>query len=579
MSYSQTIVWSDIENVLKSSCCFIEQQSSPSSSSLSSNNNGNKRLRDSDVSTPPLTNKNRFMSRFQESFHGTKTFIQFRATLNNILNKESGDRTYGGNNNMAQPTATMNKTSAFDTPNKKKRSSSFTPNSSSFLPSSNASHPKPSSISSISSIHSISSISSVSDLGDLLQSSHLQKKKYDEEETLRIEKEKEIKQKYNQLKKQFNKKIQCINNIFNQAEEENDKGEYDKAMKMLDIDAGKPIEDLDSLLMSNQASYETNSFSLEFFEYQILILEKIKKKRDELLEYTHASLVEYEEKEYEKKKLLEKEQEKDSQLSPALSQLLQPITNEEEAMAEEAWSHGYHSEKVVVSLEAGAGRSLVDILGQHTFRLRDGWLVDEVINGYMFLLQERDRKRCSQDPTLKPTHFFSSFFFEKMFEEGGYKYASVKRWGRKVSGGNIFKMGKVVIPVNLSNTHWCLCFVDFDKKTIQYYDSMGGSGNRYLNGMRSYLRDEGKKFVGTDVPSDLLDMETWTLIPTIVHDQQGNVITPQQNNGNDCGVFTCTFGNLLSVDEPLNFSAYDMPTIRTRITLDILNKEIIDARV
>ena len=49
-------------------------------------------------------------------------------------------------------------------------------------------------------------------------------------------------------------------------------------------------------------------------------------------------------------------------------------------------------------------------------RMRCAWLYDETINAYMWLLQERDKALCLADPSRKPTYFFSSFFFEKMFE-------------------------------------------------------------------------------------------------------------------------------------------------------------------
>lgn len=271
-------------------------------------------------------------------------------------------------------------------------------------------------------------------------------------------------------------------------------------------------------------------------------------------------------------KLLEDNDNDDNQ-SPALRQLLQPFTDEEMSLTEASWSHGHESEHVVVSLPSGAGRSLVPILGQHMHRMREGWLVDETINGYMFLLQERDRALCQQDPERLPSHFFSSFFFSKMFENDKFSYSNVKRWGKKVAGGNIFKMSKVIAPINLNNSHWCSLCADFKKKTIQYYDSMSGPGMRYINGMKLYLAEEAKKFRGT-VADDLLDMETWTLVPCRHRDEHGNIVTPQQDNCNDCGVFSCTICNLLSVDEELNFNASHMPTIRRRISMDLLNREI-----
>jgi Ulp1 family protease len=66
-------------------------------------------------------------------------------------------------------------------------------------------------------------------------------------------------------------------------------------------------------------------------------------------------------------------------------------------------------------------------------RMRCAWLYDETINAYMWLLQERDKALCLADPSRKPTYFFSSFFFEKMFEnQEQYSYPSVERWARKV---------------------------------------------------------------------------------------------------------------------------------------------------
>ena len=65
--------------------------------------------------------------------------------------------------------------------------------------------------------------------------------------------------------------------------------------------------------------------------------------------------------------------------------------------------------------------------------MRCTWLFDETVNAYMWLLQLRDGALCVADPTRLPTHFFSTFFFEKMFEDDGkYKYGSVKRWSKKV---------------------------------------------------------------------------------------------------------------------------------------------------
>ena len=52
------------------------------------------------------------------------------------------------------------------------------------------------------------------------------------------------------------------------------------------------------------------------------------------------------------------------------------------------------------------------------------------------------------------------------------------------------------------------------------------------------------------------------------------MLTPQQANCDDCGVFTCIYANYVSADLPLGFTATDMPLFRKRITLDILRKKV-----
>ena len=53
--------------------------------------------------------------------------------------------------------------------------------------------------------------------------------------------------------------------------------------------------------------------------------------------------------------------------------------------------------------------------------------------------------------------------------EAGYN--SVKRWTKEV---DLFSYSLVLVPVHLGD-HWCLATIDMDKKSIVYYDSMGGN--------------------------------------------------------------------------------------------------------
>lgn len=114
----------------------------------------------------------------------------------------------------------------------------------------------------------------------------------------------------------------------------------------------------------------------------------------------------------------------------------------------------------------------------------------------MNLLVER-----SKDPGLPSVNTFNTFFYPKLRSSG---YSAVRRWTKKT---DIFSVDILLVPVHLG-MHWCLsvsldersyikqevkfqCFtmqylnvrsllsqvVDFRKKSILYFDSMGGSNN------------------------------------------------------------------------------------------------------
>ena len=78
---------------------------------------------------------------------------------------------------------------------------------------------------------------------------------------------------------------------------------------------------------------------------------------------------------------------------------------------------------------------------------------------------------------------FTTFFYPKL-KDGGHP--SVKRWTKKV---DIFSHSLILVPVHLG-MHWCLATIDTDKKTITYYDSMGGNNTACLKCLAEYVKEE-----------------------------------------------------------------------------------------
>ena len=163
------------------------------------------------------------------------------------------------------------------------------------------------------------------------------------------------------------------------------------------------------------------------------------------------------------------------------------------------------------------------------------------------------------------SHFFKSFFVTKLLDEGcsnQYRYANVKRWSKRVPGQDVFQLNKIFMPVNVGGVHWCCAVIDIPQKRIQFYDSMAGSGTHILSALFQYLQDEYQNKKHSPMPH----LHEWKLIPGNDPSQQ----IPQQQNGYDCGVFTCMFADFISRDVPLLFTQKHINECRKRIALSIL---------
>ena len=241
----------------------------------------------------------------------------------------------------------------------------------------------------------------------------------------------------------------------------------------------------------------------------------------------------------------------------------------EDTLLQSAWGGG-----AAAGANDVVGRGFnVDILRKDVLSLCDGvWLNDEVMNFWFELLRERRQKRIAalaadnSGAGGERQHLCWNTFFCQKLMEGGYCYSNVKRWAkptilnRKYPGVNsIFDFNRVLLPVHVGEMHWCLAVIFLPEHRIQYYDSMGGSGMSVLRALLRWLGDESRERLKAE-----LDVDAWTLVPT----QMGE--TPQQHNGCDCGVFTCTAADFISNCEGLDYDQQDMPHFRRRMAVRIM---------
>ncbi|KFB50281.1 hypothetical protein ZHAS_00018361 [Anopheles sinensis] len=193
------------------------------------------------------------------------------------------------------------------------------------------------------------------------------------------------------------------------------------------------------------------------------------------------------------------------------------------------------------------GNDLVTLQGSN-------WLNDEVINFYMELLRERSELKADQG--LPKLYTMNTFFIPRLLQVG---HSGVRRWTRKV---DLFAYDMIVAPVHVNGIHWCMSIVDLRQKTIHYYDSMGSPNNAVLNALENYLREES-------LDKRKVPFDTSGFTKENIRD------CPRQENGSDCGVFSCMFAEFLSREHPITFDQSKMQYFRQKMTVEIVAGQLL----
>ncbi|GJU09592.1 ubiquitin-like-specific protease ESD4 [Tanacetum coccineum] len=244
---------------------------------------------------------------------------------------------------------------------------------------------------------------------------------------------------------------------------------------------------------------------------------------------------------------------KEEEEEDVVHDLFNPLTEEEEERVATALSYS-NRENVLVNHE----NSNIMITGKALQCLRPhAWLNDEVINVYLELLKERERREPKK--YLK-CHFFNTFFYKKLVggrTKTGYDYESVKRWtAQKKLGYSLDECDKIFVPIH-KEIHWCLAVINKKDKKFQYLDSLGGADKKVLRALAKYITDEVKDKTGKSI-----DVTSW--------EQEFVTNLPSQENGYDCGMFMIKYIDFYSRDIGLCFSQEDMPYFRKRTAKEIL---------
>lgn len=172
----------------------------------------------------------------------------------------------------------------------------------------------------------------------------------------------------------------------------------------------------------------------------------------------------------------------------------------------------------------------------------------------MNLLTERSELRASDG--YPKVYAQSTFFLTRLLQSG---HQGVRRWTRKV---DIFAYDLLPVPVHVNGVHWCMAIIDFRNKTINYYDSMRKPNDPVLQALLEYLSAESMDKKG--VPFD----KTGWMMENLYE-------IPQQNNGSDCGVFSCMFAEFVTRNRPITFSQKNMTYFRQKMAVEILTGKML----
>ncbi|XP_061999000.1 ubiquitin-like-specific protease 1A [Rosa rugosa] len=225
-----------------------------------------------------------------------------------------------------------------------------------------------------------------------------------------------------------------------------------------------------------------------------------------------------------------------------------PLTDEEHDAVEKAFSSA--DDEVLVT-----DKSLnIKITGENFRCLKPrAWLNDEVINVYLKLLKEREKR----DPNkFLKCHFFSTFFYKKLINEGKV-YNSVRRWTSKHNlGYSLIDCDKIFVPIHKGD-HWCLAVINKADQKFQYLDSRKGKDEEVMEVLAKYYVDELK-----DKSEEEIDVSFWKR--EFVKD------LPEDFNRFDCGMFMIKYADYYSKGSELCFNQDDMPHFRLKTAKEIL---------
>ncbi|KAI5239037.1 cysteine proteinase [Aureobasidium subglaciale] len=211
-----------------------------------------------------------------------------------------------------------------------------------------------------------------------------------------------------------------------------------------------------------------------------------------------------------------------SQLPPDLDQSVTDIlnrTNPRQAIVKSQEGN---------DLSRGDFATLLDSPNYHTGE-PEGWLNDNIVNAFFTALcNGMNDKAGHTKGKVPPYTSYATGWYGSVMQKG---VTAIERWSRRkgIKGDKLLQCKRIFFPVNPGN-HWSLLVICPDIHTIEYLDSLDG-GHSANRKSAKYIK-LGREWLEMELSDKYVEAE-WNPV-----DRRSAI----QNNGSDCGVFTCLNG-------------------------------------
>ncbi|GAB0492978.1 hypothetical protein MMPV_004249 [Pyropia vietnamensis] len=233
-------------------------------------------------------------------------------------------------------------------------------------------------------------------------------------------------------------------------------------------------------------------------------------------------------------------------------------------------------------------------------RLRgERWLNDEIMNAYVALLNERNRRRVATaaattaataaaaahatssgcrrpTPPVPPplrVYCFNTFFYLRLTQgPDRFDYDGVARWTVK-AGVDAATTDLLLVPVHVGTCHWVLVSLDVRSRRVTYLDPLhaADSGGVTSTLSRWLTAEVAARHGGTPTEAAIGVPAAWTVTANTVD----GVAAPRQADAGSCGVCVLAMAERLERGAPLAFGQRDIRLLRKQMVLDLYDGKVV----